>query len=74
MQHRLAYPAKSIGNEHLRQCANFIAEAVTFDELLVSGRAFSQLHGFVHISYGTNMATLKRGIVLLQKTIDDLKS
>ncbi|HKR81706.1 MAG TPA: hypothetical protein VJR27_01765 [Candidatus Saccharimonadales bacterium] len=27
MQRRLAYLAKSTGNEHLRQCANFIAVA-----------------------------------------------
>ncbi len=38
IQRRLSLLTTSTGNEHLRQCANFIAEAVAFNELLEQGK------------------------------------
>ncbi len=35
--------------------------------ILVPGRAFSKLHGFVRLSYGTNIQTLERAIRVLEK-------
>jgi aspartate aminotransferase/aminotransferase len=35
--------------------------------IIVPGRAFSRLHGFVRLSYGADMETLERGIEILRK-------
>lgn len=51
----------------------FVERATEHNLILVPGRAFSRLHGFVRISYGANLATLERGVIALQQTIDDLE-
>lgn len=50
----------------------FVERATDHGLIMVPGRAFSQLHGFVRISYGADMPTLKRGIAALQKVMDSL--
>lgn len=45
----------------------FINRATDHGLILVPGRAFSRLHGFVRVSYGADMATLKRGMAVLEK-------
>ena len=37
IQRRLELLTKSKGNEHIRQCANFVAEAIAFNELIEQG-------------------------------------
>jgi aspartate aminotransferase/aminotransferase len=51
----------------------FVERATEHDLIIVPGRAFSQLHGFVRISYGADMHTLKRGIEALGKTMVGLE-
>lgn len=43
----------------------FIEKAAEYGLILVPGRAFSRLHGFFRISYGTDMATLEKGMDVL---------
>ncbi len=50
----------------------FVDRATDNNLIIVPGRAFSQLHGFVRISYGANMRTLERGIEALQKTVSQI--
>lgn len=50
----------------------FVERATEHGLILVPGRAFSRLHGFVRISYGADMENLKRGVKALEKTIADL--
>lgn len=50
----------------------FVERATRQNLILVPGRAFSRLHGFVRISYGADRQTLGRGVEALQKVIADL--
>lgn len=50
----------------------FVDRATEHNLILVPGRAFSRLHGFVRISYGADMHTLQRGVTALQQTVADL--
>jgi len=50
----------------------FVEKASEHGLIIVPGRAFSRLHGFVRISYGAEMAHLQRGVAALAKTIDSL--
>jgi aspartate aminotransferase/aminotransferase len=44
----------------------FVNRASDHGIILVPGRAFSRLHGFVRISYGTDLHTLERGLEALR--------
>jgi aspartate/methionine/tyrosine aminotransferase len=50
----------------------FVDRATKHGLIIVPGRAFSQLHGFVRLSYGASYETLQRGVEALQKTIATL--
>lgn len=50
----------------------FVERATEHGLIIVPGRAFSQLHGFVRISYGADKESLTRGIEALQKTVSHL--
>jgi aspartate/methionine/tyrosine aminotransferase len=50
----------------------FIDRATDHGLILVPGRAFSRLHGFVRLSYGADMTALKRGVTALEKLINDM--
>lgn len=50
----------------------FVDRASKHGLIIVPGRAFSQLHGYVRISYGANLETLVRGIDALRKTVADI--
>lgn len=50
----------------------FVDRATEHNLIIVPGRAFSQLHGFVRISYGADLATLRRGIKALAKTVSQM--
>lgn len=50
----------------------FVDRATEHGLIIVPGRAFSQLHGYVRISYGASLATVARGIGALRKTVEDL--
>lgn len=50
----------------------FVQKATENGLIIVPGRAFSQLHGFVRISYGASMQDLQRGVEVLKKTISNL--
>lgn len=50
----------------------FVDRATEHNLIIVPGRAFSQLHGYVRLSYGANLATVARGIEALRKTVEDL--
>ncbi|QQS19183.1 aminotransferase class I/II-fold pyridoxal phosphate-dependent enzyme [Candidatus Saccharibacteria bacterium] len=41
--------------------------------IVVPGRAFSQLHGYIRISYGASMDTLRRGVSILEDIAQELK-
>ncbi len=45
----------------------FVDKASQEGLIIVPGRAFSRLNGFVRISYGADMQTLKKGLVALKK-------
>jgi aspartate aminotransferase len=51
---------------------DFVNKATDYNLILVPGRAFSRLHGFVRLSYGADMATLKRGMSALERMIHEL--
>ena len=42
--------------------------------ILVPGRAFSQLHGYIRISFGADLETLKRGLAALQRLTKNLQT
>ncbi len=44
----------------------FVNKASEHGLIIVPGRAFSRLHGFVRLSYGADMTTLKRGLNVLE--------
>ncbi|MGI9028270.1 MAG: pyridoxal phosphate-dependent aminotransferase [Candidatus Saccharimonadales bacterium] len=50
----------------------FVERATEHGLIIVPGRAFSQLHGFVRISYGANIETVMRGIEAIRKTVADI--
>lgn len=50
----------------------FVDRATEHRLIIVPGRAFSQLHGYVRISYGASLETVARGIEALRKTVEDL--
>ncbi|MEX2014669.1 MAG: aminotransferase class I/II-fold pyridoxal phosphate-dependent enzyme [Candidatus Saccharimonadales bacterium] len=50
----------------------FVEKATANNLILVPGRAFSQLHGFVRISYGANKEDLIRGLAALEKTVHNI--
>ncbi len=52
----------------------FINKATEHDLILVPGRAFSRLHGYVRISYGTDMHTLERGMNAMERITSDFAS
>lgn len=45
----------------------FVERATQHGLIVVAGRAFSQLHGYIRISYGADMATLHRGLDILDQ-------
>lgn len=51
---------------------DFVNKATEYNLILVPGRAFSRLHGFVRLSYGADMHTLKRGMLALQQIMYSL--
>jgi aspartate/methionine/tyrosine aminotransferase len=51
---------------------DFVDRATDNGLIIVPGRAFSQLHGFVRISYGASKEDLVRGLQALQKTVSSL--
>lgn len=51
----------------------FVEKATEHNLILVPGRAFSQLHGFVRISYGASKDDLIRGLAALEKTVSSLQ-
>jgi aspartate/methionine/tyrosine aminotransferase len=50
----------------------FVEKASDYGLILVPGRAFTRLRGFVRLSYGANMHTLERGIKTLERIINDM--
>lgn len=50
----------------------FVERASEHNLILVPGRAFSKLHGFVRLSYGADMSELKRGILALEELTKEL--
>lgn len=51
---------------------DFVNRATDYNLILVPGRAFSRLHGYVRLSYGADMATLQRGMKALEQMIQDI--
>ena len=51
----------------------FVDLASRHNLILVPGRAFSRLHGFVRLSYGADMKTLELGVAALQSLMKTLK-
>lgn len=45
----------------------FVDKATEHGLIIVPGRAFSKLHGFVRISYGADIHTLQKGLDVLEK-------
>ncbi len=41
--------------------------------ILVPGRAFSRMHGFVRLSYGANLLTLERGLNILESLTNEIR-
>lgn len=50
----------------------FVNRATDYGLIVVAGRAFSQLHGYIRISYGADIKTLRRGLDILEKIAQDL--
>lgn len=50
----------------------FVERASQHGLIIVPGRAFSQLHGYVRISYGANLETVIKGIDALRRTVADI--
>jgi len=50
----------------------FVDKATNYGLIIVAGRAFSQLHGYIRISYGADIKTLRRGLDILEKIAQDL--
>jgi aspartate/methionine/tyrosine aminotransferase len=45
----------------------FVDRASQYGLIIVAGRAFSRVHGYVRLSYGADMYTLQRGLAVLEK-------
>lgn len=45
----------------------FVEQASQYGLIIVAGRAFSRLHGFVRLSYGADIHTLARGLDVLER-------
>lgn len=45
----------------------FVEKAAEHNLVIVPGRAFSKLHGFVRLSYGASTETLQQGLKILEK-------
>ncbi|MHB1865368.1 MAG: pyridoxal phosphate-dependent aminotransferase [Candidatus Saccharimonadales bacterium] len=54
--------------------SEFVDRATAYGLIIVPGRAFSKLHGYVRLSYGTDMKTLRRGVNALEKLMVLLES
>lgn len=50
----------------------FVDRATEHGLIVLAGRAFSQLHGFIRISYGVDMATLDKGLSILEEIANEL--
>lgn len=50
----------------------FVERATEHGLIVVAGRAFSQLHGYIRISYGADMKTLERGMDILEDIAKEL--
>lgn len=50
----------------------FVDRATEHGLIVVAGRAFSQLHGYIRLSYGTDAETLKRGLSILETLAREL--
>lgn len=51
----------------------FVERATEHGLIVVAGRAFSQLHGFIRISYGADMTTLEQGLDILEEIAKELR-
>jgi aspartate aminotransferase len=51
----------------------FINKATEHGLIVVPGRAFSQLHGFIRISYGAEMHILEKGMRILEQISNELQ-
>lgn len=49
----------------------FVDKATEHNVIILPGRAFSDMHSYVRISYGASMATLERGMDILTKLISE---
>jgi len=52
----------------------FVDKATQYGLIVVAGRAFSQLHGFIRISYGADIDVLRRGLDIIEQITKDLSS
>lgn len=52
----------------------FIERTTEHGLIVVPGRAFSQLHGYIRISYGADIDVLERGLTILEKIARDLNA
>jgi aspartate aminotransferase/aminotransferase len=50
----------------------FVNRATEHGLIVVAGRAFSQLHGYFRISYGADVATLQRGLDIIEEITKQL--
>jgi aspartate aminotransferase/aminotransferase len=50
----------------------FVDRATENGLIVVPGRAFSQLHGFIRISYGADIKTLERGLEIIKRITSDI--
>jgi len=53
---------------------DFTELATEYQLIIVPGRAFSRLDGYVRLSYGTDMETLKRGVSVLSEIMSRLQA
>lgn len=51
----------------------FVERATHHGLVVVPGRAFSQLHGYIRLSYGADKKTLERGLNVLEKISQELE-
>ncbi len=53
---------------------DFVEKAAAKKLILVPGQAFSKSDGFIRLSYGTNIAEVKKGLDILKELTKDIKS
>jgi aspartate aminotransferase/aminotransferase len=51
----------------------FVERANAHGLVIVPGRAFSQLHGYIRISYGASLQTLEKGLDIMEKIAQELE-